>query len=99
MKEIVGRVRGRIVACEEIVERQNRTGIEIRLLAKLAPNLAHVTVVLLEVLLKSIEELVECWLIAGEVCADEVFENVARAVFLAPEISELFQAALNAFAL
>ena len=94
-EKIIGDVRRRIVAAEDLVERKHRAQIEVGLLAELAVDLVHVAVELLEQALEAAEHGVERGLVAGKIGADEILERGGIPVFRPPEFAHLVESALN----
>ena len=95
-EEVVGQVRARRVAGQDFVERVDRPEVEVGLLAEIAPQHREVPVDRLEREFHPREERVECLLIAGEVCAEELGELRLVAIGRPPELAHLRGAAREA---
>ncbi len=98
-EEVVGEVRARVVAGKELIDRQHRTQFEILGNTKLAGDLLHVAVDLLEHVFEAREQRVQCRRVTRELRAHQFFEHRGATVFGTPHRSDLFDAPLNARAL
>src|SRR6185295_3463021 len=95
-EEVVVDVRRRLVAGQDLVERQYRAQVEVRLPAEIARDLAHVAADGLEDELHPVEERVQRLGIAGEMRPYQLFERRGVAILGAPEAGRLFHAAAQA---
>ena len=99
VEQVVGDVRGGIVAGEGLIVRHDRPEIEIRLGAQGNVDFVHVAVELFEQPLAAREQSVDGGLVAREVLAGELLERAGVPVGADPEVGDLLQSALDTGAL
>src|SRR5438067_9366035 len=92
VEKIVDDVSRRIITCKNFIEWEQGSHVQIRMLAKLAADLMHVSVELLQQALKTIEESIQRALIGGKVIANKVFKNSLLAIVALPIRGNLAQA-------
>ena len=92
-------MRRRIIARKDLIVGLDRAFIEIHVLAEFAVDFGQMPERLFEQPFETGKHRIQCGLIPGEICGNELFKFGLTAVGIAPEPGHLFQSAACARAL